>query len=1050
MHERRGYTIENILINTDDMFDDFDEDELNQLAEICMYKKLRKFQRCVNNLIRDYHAIMIHSPLLEWENELHKTSISLSEIVNTKDKSMINAHLKLIKLLIIGLHTVISSIKENAIIDLRLQKNPIYLEELEENYNKKKKINSIYRHAIKSIKQISRSLMYLVDNEERDKQCKKLIDITANIGVMKIQHRLEFCMNTFLNINNINLKSSMHSSRYSLLARKLGEFCFNEGERFNFGSENNSEKIINHNKNLLSLVFYFMSSDIDNSTADINLCFTQILKYQYGNQLARVRYSSLKEFAEKYPLHFTRLSNYLFHDKHEFSDKINYLLSCNHAHVYFNQTLFQLYESIANNEIGYSNNGNEIIENIKIRLIKSLKLGLMQAEAYLSKYFNDDLQVNIALALIYYKTDIPKWHNTNNKIFQQMNQYDLMSLVTFTDIYVLFDYWLKEGSDNVKKSTANLLQTYILSYSIIFPWNILKANAIINPEYAPICAKIAVQIPKYISSTMEVLKLHADNNKYDIKYHIYKLSKVYLDKLFYNNPAPILEAANEGYREAIDDLLLACKNNKNGQNFQQNIVHMLDKGSPFFTEILVQLYHEKKLLVDEICNDTFTTDHFLKYFIPELMWSLNASEMPDFILMLDKIAATGSQYKIKVKEILYQYCKTNAINAMLVIRLLFSLSTELRHDQLFLKEINKIFKLRYDDYSYMQKYYCMYKINFSFKAKRDLVIEAFRSALNPPLDTLNEILINPFSLCHFLKQTYVNNSIKLNGSGFDSQFFLKLCTHYLLDIGYQECIPMLLESLLDIAAAHHPEIYEDIFEHAENNSSTGIQLVRKLASISINSNIEKIIIPKLIELFDSGQFINLSVIDYYHLYLISWKTHPIQSKRFLDSALKMGILQRMIEEDARAHLLIDAAQCDFPPALIYIDHLLSSSSRNIKYVQEFVSILKENADSNNSCQYIAAEALCVWLIKAKNYRGADHYFDVCCALQGRVSGICNRLAKENIIDAYRETCDKAILEQIDKENYRPPVSSRIGFFEHKGNQTINDNQIKPSNNQLKK
>ncbi len=292
--------------------------------------------------------------------------------------------------------------------------------------------------------------------ESLQEQNRAMIKIIENMGIQKIQTRLQFCINIFFNIIFSRVKSKDDLLHYSGIANIFTQAWFDEGIQFENGealSLNLHDEIdgaheIIIRKYLACLVFSFMSGPYQDVKLE-NACYLRILKYQFKFDItANFTSFSLESFARHHPHEFLRLYHYLFVEDQDFTDHLSYLLSSANICVDYRCGIMFVYASIACDLLGQLNVFDEIKNGVssfkergKEKLLSCYERGLDEARVALDQYFHDDLDAMIELAVICFKKNDAECIARCEQIYRKIKMFTHVEVDELTnDIYEYFNY----------------------------------------------------------------------------------------------------------------------------------------------------------------------------------------------------------------------------------------------------------------------------------------------------------------------------------------------------------------------------------------------------------------------------------------------------------------------------------------------------------------------------------------------------------------------------------------------------------------------------------
>lgn len=822
------FSIENLLIIDDALFESLTEEETDSFARYCIEEDPGEFERCIEILLKDYNRILIKARLLENEHDMIEKSRYLQEhvqIFNTRfaeildrlnqrmldSRSMLSAlgnqdrayelktaaELKVraalndvssIEMSIIKTrsfieqwsidtknlhHTIIEDAKKT-LEDLREQLkmatekaerlkseaanaeqhainadntantiiNSSNVEDVKNKITAEQDNASIYNFPIFTMQLIQVNMLNQLQQLSQQsgvfvQQGEAMAQITQNLGIIKIQQRLEFCMNIILAVPYTSLFIEQDSTSYSFITKSFGEFLYLHGEDL-YLVEETTEKGRVHRKNLQSLVFYFMSVDIED-LAQVKLCLTQTFKdISNTKQVTLIEINlPLEDFAKKYPREFIQLYKYLFDTDNLFSEQINQLIEQKHVFVMYNMALFNLYLSIAYQQVNKTVNFEKFRSQSTRGLLTAFAAGINDAEYWIVKYFYNDINVKIKLAVVYFEFDMPGQHELSSILFDyfKKNMFEMDTAMS-----ELFSHWMIYRDNEIRQYSARL----IISLSLNDPaaWSVLLRNADFNVEYAVMAATIALSGDHSMKhQALQKLMFHPNQLDRDISFSKFIIIKDLLNEFH----APALVTAAKQKHEQACSLLIANYDSNQAlrQEIHSQITNALENKPVYLLNLLKDLYLKKSPIVSEYDIDSI---NFFNIFFSFLSRSLNSKQEAG---LLENLNHYASKKYLNAYDALLCYAKNNVKAAFILAKNLYAENPQNHMVNEYVIKLITFFKQYCEDNTSSEKQYSLFILekHAGGKTNPDYLIASCEEAYLPAVLEMDMALnSNPCSL----------------------------------------------------------------------------------------------------------------------------------------------------------------------------------------------------------------------------------------------------------------------------------------------------------------
>lgn len=669
-------SIEQVLIEDDALFDSLTEEQRNVFAKYCINDNPEEFSRCVHKLLDNYNSISFAPSLLEYEHEFITQSKFVHKHIQTFSEQF--------ESILSELHK--KALQSHALLQGFTEKN---IESTSKNVTPLEnsvKTTSIYNAPISSLESLQTNMLnqltQMKDNGTKlIQQSESMLELTTNLGIVKIQKRLEFCMNMLFEAP-LTIIGTTDAIRYCEITKSLGQFWFYEGETLSPEAEQirqaersvqmdplftEKTKEVQHKKNIWSLLFFFLSKSID-EIAEARLCFIQILQYISNYEpltLGQMHHMSLKEFSENSPTEFIILYEYLFQQPGIFSEQISNLIQNKHIYATYNHALFHLYAARAYSQCSQSSMYYHYQEQSMIyeteaknNLITVFENGLTEAEAYLTEYFTLDIDTQIKLAVICFKQSNHKQHQFSEAIYEKLQTYSKKRLDRLDKtVFELFSFWMRYDNEPLRIFAAKWIENYAKN-NHVDARSILVNNIDIHADYGVMLAKIALYNADDVNLKITVLGLlegHPErDNSGAILYHMFllveKISNTFDTTL-------LISSAKHKYRDAVHIIFSSYERGlaEGKMLLLEEIIRLLDDKSPFLFELLENLYLKKdpsisldeflylkkdpSISLDEFNKNVRKRENLINLFYPYLSRSLGTDKNAALLDALDHYAS---------------------------------------------------------------------------------------------------------------------------------------------------------------------------------------------------------------------------------------------------------------------------------------------------------------------------------------------------------------------------------------------------------------------------
>lgn len=431
-------------------------------------------------------------------------------------------------------------------------------------------------------------------------QSEGMLSLIENIGIEKIQRRLEFCFNIFINLPYKNTNQTK-DKLYSTFANALAQFWYDEGVSLTQGSELavsvhdevDNDVDMQSIKNHMCLVFYFMSNPNMPNEAE-KMCYRQLLRDKLKvnvdsrllendkvNMLCLENLSSftLLKFARELPSDYIHLFDYLFMQDHAFSKYINELLRDQHINVRFNTALFKLYASIAHQKLaenGLDNDSEHSLiskmfkEAAKNELLSCFDNGIDDAKVFMDQHYSGDLKACIELAIMSESKNDPSSHIRGLGIFHRIKHLDEVKMNELDDdVLLLLEYWLlgKKDSTEQKEFALRWLKHYA-NQKHKLAINILIELARNNADYVETIGRVAITLrdKDILNEVLTMLMNHQDKGDDGVIYYQYLVIRALTKEIAY---VLLCEAADRNNEYAKSEVTFFC--NSHDLEIKQNV-----------------------------------------------------------------------------------------------------------------------------------------------------------------------------------------------------------------------------------------------------------------------------------------------------------------------------------------------------------------------------------------------------------------------------------------------------------------------------------------------
>lgn len=847
-------------------------------------------------------------------------------------------------------------------------------------------------------------------------QSKNQMPVEDN-RVQNIQNSIVSCMDLFQDIAYPK-ENKEACDAYLSITKRLAEFWYDEGMSLMLGelpslpadeASKQSDVQLQVEKNVEVLKYVFLAHPGHLQIIERG-CYTNLLQNLnpgYKRSVEELNQFSLEKIVSEKPSDFIRLFNYLFNENASFNGFLKDKKST-YLNVAYHYALFHIYVAEAFKKADPSNEQvkqlvGECREIAKDNLLDCLQNKSEPAENLLYRFFSDDINVQVKMAIIFLKINHPNKEEWSHSVYRKIHDVEYNEIAKIKEIHDLFYHWMvsSERADLKAFAVRYIEQAAVKGDDVAYCMLSQAAEKDISYTEVLVRATIASKDKGLCEALYEAMQDRDHEQDPAIWYWMYQVAKEAFQDVGEEDYEFLLLAANHDYAPAIGEVRALTVKGASERNKVINLaMKNLNSYCEFSLELLSELYSR-----GELC---FTSHLYRKVdvFYTYYLHRAKGKHYDKAISDLKEYVFADSRQAL---DLLFKKAKLDLPIAMFVARFLFqnfSAGRNIISTREGLKKLQKKLNLYYSHDHSAEISYCRYIFKRHFETTIDLslLFPSCELGYEPGILSLVEIVdlkedVDIEACVRFLEKI-------ANGEHYHHKIAESLCVYYarcnLWEKSHEYfndfCHRFNMDPKIIYTRMKDENCFISFYYHSDHP-------LIKLIPAQYKSSISAIQFMKYEVGRDEDRFVNLDLLFSIDCYS-AWDE-----------------LDQIIHAERQVLSSFSVTVYDFHYAAP-----LSCDVTN-QVVQACLDELKECAFMKGSpFQTLAAEALCCYWASHQNYKKAEIYFEICAQHHfDQLYKLCDRLRRKNYYYLFLKNCSNEMLTKMKDLGFDVGQQNEVGI-----------------------